>query len=96
MSIEEEITSVAINVTAPPSAAWSALQGSEHHREYVRRLSLALMPLVKHAQAEAWEEGFDAAEADWTHHKDAGWGDEDCIDATFNPYAENEGAGAHD
>jgi len=90
MSIEEEIAQV-IETTRMPSGG--TLLAS---RVQVEAIAAAVMPLVKSAQAEAWEQGFDAAEEDWAHHKSAGWGDEDCIDATFNPYAENEGAGAHD
>lgn len=52
-----------------------------------------LMPLVRKAQAEAWEQGFDAHEADWLHHKDSGWGDEDCLDGTYNPYIEQNSEG---
>lgn len=48
----------------------------------------AVMPLVRRAQAEAFDEGFDAHEADWVHHSESGWGDEDCLDVTCNPYTE--------
>lgn len=38
------------------------------------------------AAIRAWGEGFDAAEEDWAHHGLAGWGGEECLDTTRNPY----------
>lgn len=35
---------------------------------------------------QAWDEGFDAYEADHLHHDAHGWGDEECATVTHNPY----------
>lgn len=40
--------------------------------------------------AAAWDQGFDAAEEDWQHHDEAGWGDEECTPRTVNPYKPSE------
>lgn len=47
-------------------------------------------PVFRRIQAEAWDEGFDAHDMDWKHHDANNWGDEDCIDATYNPYRDEE------
>lgn len=45
---------------------------------------------IREAKAEAWDEGFDAHDQDWKHHDANNRGDEDCIDATYNPYRDEE------
>lgn len=54
----------------------------EAFQEFDRWLS----ELIRKEREEAWDEGFDAHDEDWEHHEASGWGDEDCLDATYNPY----------
>lgn len=42
--------------------------------------------VIRKVKAEAWAEGFDAHDQDWKHHDANNWGDEDCLDVTYNPY----------
>lgn len=73
MNIEEEIARIAINVDAPTSQSWLVFQGGENHREYVRRLADALMPLFRRAQAEAGAKALrnlaERTRADFASHK---------------------------
>lgn len=61
---------------APTGASWdtAALPNDLVHLVPATRL------------ADAWGEGFDAAEEDWQHHDRAGWGNEECIAKNENPY----------
>lgn len=62
-SIRDGIAQVTVNVAAPTSQAWLAFQGGENHREYVRRIAAAVMPLIRRIQAEALREASDEIEA---------------------------------
>ena len=53
-------------------------------------LATAPADALREVKADVWDEGFDAYEEDHLHHAAHGWGDEDCIDKTYNPYRTRE------
>lgn len=88
-TLEVAIGSVLFNVSNFPAKAQSHLWGQDM-KPLNDKISAALAPVIRRIQAQAWDEGFDAHDEDWKHHDDHGWGNEECIDATYNPYEDGD------